>query len=348
MYAATCNYGEYGLWEGPEPNDFNPDLGPWRVQLTIADDPDMGALDIFGMPLMAGKVAVLDPRALETLENYFMAAIYEPNDPCIPAVDFEVKVRFTNYLYKDPENTIKPVLGYNPAIENITMRHNGQSSVGNWLLDTGATSSIISGEQGYALGLTEPNGRPILPPDFELPIGGVGGDANAPGYIVDSLEIQTLQGFKLIYDHAHVLVLNIEYIDPYTDEFVYLDGVFGTNFMAASATLDLVIVGGAYNFLVFDTVRSTLGFDLKDEFPMPAIQPACGDPNHPFLAGDMNFDCLVNSNDLESLLYEWNRSDCGWLTWYCAGADINQDQYVNLQDISIFSENYLANTHPSP
>ena len=124
--------------------------------------------------------------------------------------------------------------------------------------------------------------------------------------------------------------------------------MFGTNFLAASATLDLLIVAGAYNRIVFDTRRGVLGFDLKDEYPLPGEAPGCGDGQHPFPGGDLDFNCTVNLADLVTLHYEWNRNDCGWLSGFCGGADIDHDGFVNLKDICLFSENWLVNTYPAP
>lgn len=233
-------------------------------------------------------------------------------------------------------------MGYNPVIENITISYNGQTSTGNWLFDTGAQSSFISTEQAYRLGLVDADGEPIVPPDFTLPVGGIGGSTEAPGYRIDSLSMDTLQGFKLIYGHPSLLVGDIGIIDEQTGEPIILDGVFGSNFLDMSFTLEFDMADSPYSHIVIDTVRGTLGFALKDFLPLPAH---CGDPNHPYPPGDINRDCSVNQADAAILAEFWLASGCD-PNYACHQADLNGDGYVNLLDLARLQPNWQKSTWP--
>ncbi len=72
-------------------------LGPARFQVKktyagLLSEP----MDVVGTPVMAGRVAVLNCGATNSLE-YFAADIKNPGDPAIPKVDFEVAIRFERF-----------------------------------------------------------------------------------------------------------------------------------------------------------------------------------------------------------------------------------------------------------
>jgi len=331
---------DYGAADPLNPSTYQSDLGAWSFQLTLEEaDPLVGALDILGIPAMAGKTIVLDPTPLDTLTDYFYASVKESNDPSIPPVDFEVVIHFTNFLNRThPENTgTLPVLAYNPVITNISILKNALTSSGDWLFDTGASVSMISIAQAHQLGLTDANGTPVIPPDFTLPIGGIGGAIEAPGYILDEIRIPTRQAFALVYDNPSVIVANIGTIDEHTGEPIILDGVFGTNLIAASATMSFDIVEGPFNRIVVDTQRAILGFDLKDQYALP---PTCGSnpADHP--AGDIVWDCGVNLLDFEAMAGYWGIGNYYPSDALCLRSDIDQNGLVNLLDFARLAKNW--------
>lgn len=67
---------------------------------------------------------------------------------------------------------------------------------------------------------------------------------------------------------------------------------------------------------------------------------ACGDPTHPFPAGDLNKDCRVDLADLKILTDNWLASthNCGT---YPAG-DLNEDCRVDFEDFAILAQNWLV------
>ncbi|MBA7701837.1 hypothetical protein ES703_110584 [subsurface metagenome] len=347
---------DHDLMEEPDEGDFHEDLGPWRLMLTIDEVQDVlqQPIDVVGVPGMAGKTVVLKVELFDIwgmLIPYYVTQIMESNDPCIPELDIEIKVQFTNFLYTSHpgNNGPLPVLAYNPVIEGIQIGYEDNNSMGDWLVDTGAQLSMISSAQAINLGLLDPNGDPIVEPEFYLPIGGIGSDVLAPVFLIDTLAIHTLNGFKLIYGNPYVGVLDIGTIDERTGEPIILDGVFGANFLGYSYNMDLDIVMGPYDSIVFDTQRAIIGFDVNDIYPVPDNPPdVCGDVNHPWPEGDINRDCRTDMEDLGMLSDEWLTNNCDWLNWNCSGSDLKRDGRVNFQDMAVLTRNWLDSTFDTP
>lgn len=325
-----------GVTDYDSPDPYNPDVyslyGPWRFQVKqeYVEWPEE-PLDVLGIPVMAGKTAVLKPITSLDIEDirYFTADIKEANDPNIPETDFQVALRFEKYINPtSPENIPPlPVLAYNPVIDNVTVEYNGASSTGNLLLDTGGTISLISVAQAVKLGLTDANGDPIVPIDFSIPIGGIGGSVELPGYILDKLSVPTLSGFDLVYINARVCVHDIGIYDVQQDQWIVLDGIFGDNFICASmdmATWDMS--GTPFDNIVIDTQNALLGFDVNSAYPLPVCQFT-----------DLNNDCIVNEMDLSVLGDNWLATDCNSSNGFCDGSDIDKDGNVNFSDYTILA-----------
>jgi len=347
LYIALADY--HPLDEvGPTENDFHEDLGPWRVMLI--KDYSESPIDIVGIPGMAGKSVVLKVEVVDFMGfiiPYNVTQIMEPNDPGIPQADIEVKVEFSNFLYLTHPNNQGPlpVSSYNPVIENIQIGYQGNNSIGDWLLDTGAQLSMMSTTQAETIGLVDSNGIPLVTPEFYQAIGGIGGDINVPVFLIETLSIPTINGFELIYGNPYVGVLDVGYIDKDTGEPVILDGIFGANFLGYSYDMELNIATGIYDNIVFDTQRAILGFDVNDIYQVPNNVPnQCGDTGHPWLEVDINRDCRTDMNDLKVLSYEWITNNCSWLNWNCSGCDLNHDSTVNLKDMALLAGNWLEHT----
>ena len=289
------------------------------------------------MPAMAGKTIVFYPGRTNELD-YFIAEIKEPNDSSIPAVDFNVPVRFEKYIAPNDPVHIPPlpVLAYNPVIDNVQLEYNGLSTTAALLLDTGGTVSLISSARASELGLTEPNGTPIVQPDFTIPIGGVGGEEELIGYQINNLIIPTLNGYNVAYNNARICVADIGIIDEDTGEFIILDGIFGSNFLCASALLfegmPVDLAETPYNIIVLDTQKGLLGFDVNDIYPLPPVYKSiCGDVNNPWPLGDLNRDCSLDILDIQIFAEEW-LNECNPLNWNCRQADLLQDGLANFKD----------------
>ncbi|MBN2212348.1 MAG: retropepsin-like domain-containing protein, partial [Sedimentisphaerales bacterium] len=282
----------YDVWNEPLESDFNQTFGPIRAMLTLTPS-EYDPLDIFGVPLMAGKTVVITPSVISSEDyNYCSARVHDAGDPAIPKADIQIKLRMRKYYNAtDPDNIEPlPTLAYNPVVDDVTVEYNGIASTKTWLLDTGASSSMISPEVAHQLGLTELDGTPIVPPLLWLEIGGVGGTIEAPLYQLDSMTIPTLNGYNLVYDHLYVLVVQIGTIDDETGEPVILDGVLGSNFY------DTFIYGdeldSPFHEVVFDADQAILG--LVVDTSRLTLPDHCGDIGHPYPEGDFNEDCIVD------------------------------------------------------
>lgn len=311
------------------PTPYNPDeyqlFGPWRFQ--IKQDDGETPYDVLGIPVMAGNTVVFNPSR-EAI-TFFTAEIFPPNDPNIPQADFQVPLRFEKYINPlNPLNTPPlPILAYNPVIDNIIIEYNDISSTGSYLFDTGGTISIISVAQGVTLGLTDPNGDPIIPPTFSIPIGGIGGSVVLPGFVLDKLSVPTLSGFDLVYLNARVCVHDIGILDEDTGDFTILDGIFGDNFICASfnmATFD--IVATPFDHVIFDTVNALLGFTVNPQFPLPNCYKT-----------DINNDCIVNGEDLFFLTQNFLATDCNSSNDFCNGSDFDKSSNVDMTDYAILA-----------
>jgi hypothetical protein len=300
------SWGAYAALGGSvAEGSFIPVGGPWNCQIGPLGgggllEAIMGGIDVIGMPAMAGKIVVLDPKPVNTFEDVMRVRILNPNDrpaPQIPATNRHVALSYGNFgpfTYTDPASAQKPVITSNPFIgpapvdaagakaAPITLRFGDKTSQAGWLLDTGAAASMISTRQAAALGIrykegTEGSGSPVLEgvplnKQFTLTVGGIGGSKKAAGFFVDELRVPTAEGDDLVYKPAPVLVNDITVEHPTTHQEVTLDGVFGMNFLVASAHITEGIapdIGnmaeGPYDLIVIDHVKGILGLELRKQ-----------------------------------------------------------------------------------
>ena len=215
--------------QNPENQNIYKCFGPWRVQVKKEAAGLLGEpIDVIGMPVMVGNVAVLNSGATNSMD-YFAADIKRENDPKIPKVDLKVALRLKKFTNpKDKENIGPlPVSAGNPVIAGIVINHNGKRSESSWLLDTGATVSLISTRQAKKLGLLDENGKPLAKVAFSIPIGGIGQMTMVNGFEVDRLTIPTMGGYNLVFKNARIGVQDIKYFDVEKKAEVVIDGHFG-------------------------------------------------------------------------------------------------------------------------
>ena len=265
LYLGIAGYGE----QRPADPGIYKTIGQGRFQVRENKAGLLGqALDIIGMPAMLGRVAVLDSGATNTLE-YFAADIKKPDDPTIPRVHLEVALKLKSFLNPGNRDNIPPlpVMARNPVIDDVVIQRRDRASRGEWLLDTGATMSLISVRQAARLGLTDDDGKPLATPAFVLPLGGIGQMVQVPGFEVDRLVIPTLSGGNLIFKGARVGVHDIAFFDQKEEKFLTLDGVFGSNFLCASAQMQGLLPGDVsetvFDKVVIDMRRAVLGFRFR-------------------------------------------------------------------------------------
>lgn len=345
--------------------------GPWRVQVKqnyveeLFDSP----YDIIGVPAMAGKIVVLN--AWRTNQgDYFSADIKDLNEPNIPVCDITVPLRMGKYIFPEDSRNIPPypILAYNPVIDNVKAIYNDKSISGTYLLDTGAQISIISVAQGMEFGLVDANGEPVQTPDFFAAVTGVGGIIELPGYIIDQLRVPTLQGYDIVYNNAYFVVHDIGIYDYDIDDFVILDGIFGSSFISATMYFDandplgiFETAGTPFDWVVIDFNNYTLGFDVNDVYPVPKdsysiaelanvsnnwLSTDCNLSNGYCNGGDINLDGTVNFNDHAELASFWYNSR----SYYVCGnqgnpwprGDVNRDCVIDISDIYVYARQWLA------
>ena len=204
------------------------------------------AIDVIGMPALYKRIIVLNTGATNGL-GFCAAALREPGDPSIPSPHVTIKLRFVDFSNrKHPDNVPPlPALAPNPVIEDLVLQHQGRQSKGNWLLDTGGTISLVSTHQARRLGIAEGQ-----TPAFTLPIGGVGSMTTIPGYQFDRLVIPTQNGRHLIFTNVRLGVHDITYTDEETQAEHTLDGIFGSNFLCASAKMEGLLPGAISQTLI--------------------------------------------------------------------------------------------------
>ena len=267
--------------DGGNASAYAPAVGPARLQLARGGgilDALTGGTDVAGMPVMVGRVVVIDARPANTFSDVLRTAIVAPGDPSIPKTDATVPltyVPFARFTKTTPAAAAPPTLDGNPMIgpspldpagraAPVTFTHGGKTATGTMLLDTGAAASMISTAVAAKLGITyAPDGSTLLgvPKDrqFSLPLGGVGGAKTVTGFYLDSLALPAKAGQPVIYVKAPVLVNDISVVDAKTGQKLTLDGVFGMNFLVASANITGGLIPdlgkmseGAFDFIVID------------------------------------------------------------------------------------------------
>jgi hypothetical protein len=281
----------YGQTVGP----LRLQIGPQGIEANLLSSL-MGDLDVLGMPVMQGKIVVLDVKPVNTFSDKIRTTVYDARDAAtagrVPKVKRHVKlssVSFAVFTKTTPAGAQPPTLCANPVIgpdpldaakgkqvPPITAGHHGKTVAGTWLLDTGAAASMISRKEAAALGVTYAAGSwgtdsPVLegvPRDqqFTMTVGGIGGSKKSAGFYLDSLRLETAEGEPLIYKKAPVLVSDITVMDPTTKKEFTLDGVFGMNFLTASAKLTEGLLPdidkmtpGAFETVIFDQPAGVLG-----------------------------------------------------------------------------------------
>lgn len=166
----------------------------------------------------------------------------------VPDVAWHVRLTPTSYrrfTRLTPAGAPSPSLGDNPLVRNVVVTHNGKTTTGAFLLDTGAATSMISSKLAAELGVTyDPGDTGALadvPADkqFKLTIGGIGGQKDAAGFFAEQLALPTVEGRAIMYRPVPLLVKDISVSDPKTGETLTLDGILGMNLFVSSANVKL-------------------------------------------------------------------------------------------------------------
>jgi hypothetical protein len=281
--------GTYNLTVGP----FRTEIGPLGGPMDFLTELAMGDLDVVGMPVIAGKIVIMDTKDVNAMTDKIRTYVYDAKagyQP-IPKISEHVKlsyVSFARFTKTMPASAPGPAIWANPMVgpnpfqrekdstPPLVVTHGGKTATGSWLLDTGAACSMISINQAAALGVTYVTGTqdsnhpkltgPGTAKQFIMTVGGIGGSKKSAGFFLDKLSIPTIEGKPIVFDHAPVLVADISVSDSQNRTFT-LDGVLGMNFWVASAMVDESnllpdmdhLTPGAFRWIVLNEPAGWLG-----------------------------------------------------------------------------------------
>jgi hypothetical protein len=271
----------YGLTAGP----YRAEIGPLNSGTDFLTSLALGDMDIVGMPVIAGKLVVLDSKDVNSMTDKIRTYVYDAKTVAgdhspVPRTSEHVKlsfVSFSQFTKISPAGAQPPAIWANPMIA-VSAGHHAKASSGSWLLDTGAAASMISRQQAAALGVTyapgtDGSGHPRLngvaaDRQFIMSVGGIGGTKKSAGFFLDKLSLPTIEGKPITFVHAPVLLCDITVTDSTGRQFT-LDGVFGMNFLVASAMVDessLIpdighLTPGAFRWIVLNQPAGWLGVE---------------------------------------------------------------------------------------
>jgi len=171
--------------DGTDITTYNQTSGPFRYELNPNPvDPNSGQdpIDIVGMPVMQGKVMVMDPKPTDNLD-LMNTYLYDPGTPFdsanadtapgIPPTSFHVKLSYSDFSRftaidppgaQPPDNFSNPMIGPDPVAQldgappdgtpPVTIGENNLSTTGTFLLDTGSAASFISQDMASRVGVS--------------------------------------------------------------------------------------------------------------------------------------------------------------------------------------------------
>ncbi len=255
-----------------------------------------GPYGIVGMPAMTERVTTLDFTPWTTIVglDLFMKTEFRSDVPAYSGPRYTVKL--DNRFEYFPEPHVIPQGFPPPAWSDIpylsaTLQHNGQTSSGNFLFDTGAQVSILNRSMAFELGLDTNNDGVLDNKDAsyarEETVGGIGGQTTVPVFLIDEVHVPTEQGPDMVWTDLQWLVLDI---DP------GIDAVFGFDNMT-SGWIEAVATNGKSGYIMqshldfrgYETTgQGKIYFDINPEIHSVV------DPNGPGAV-------IVESGDLTSV-----------------------------------------------
>lgn len=190
---------------------------------------------ILGMPAMTGRVTTLDmqPWMGENglFDISFMDTVFSQTSPVSTNHRYSVELRAEPEFDPDPIEPGGPVpVWANIPFATVRGQHGDLSATGNFLIDTGANTSLLSTQFSTSLGLDSNNDGLFNSEDdtwiSDATVGGVGGTIIIPVFAVEKLFLPTKEGVELSWGSATspplVGILDIP----------GLEGVFGMDLLA--------------------------------------------------------------------------------------------------------------------
>jgi len=336
--------------------------------------------------VVLGDVDLLDLVTGLTISTYAYDSANVPpfnpssadSNPGIPPTNLHIRTSYASF--DDFTNTTgpgaqPPTLAHNPFIgpnplspsgqqsdvPGVTIEFNGSKTTSSILFDTGGAATIFAQHLIQQLGVQYRHGagtnssNPILeyiadgstvPNQFQLTLGGVGGQVKASGLFLDSLLVRTMEGDAandndlrhLQYTDVPVLVLDISIEHPVTNELFTLDGIFGMNLLFPTAFVDeplnifdLQMAPGFYDWITFDEPSGLIGLQFNDlgNLLFNSQFPGMNIP------GDANLDGRVDITDLAIWGTHAYMFDQLWMN-----GDFNFDGKVGIDDLGIIGSHW--------
>jgi hypothetical protein len=246
---------------------------------------------ILGMPAMTGRVTTFDMRpwtqGAGLFDASYMDTSFSQTRPTSMAHRYSVELHASPHF--DP-NPIEPG-GPTPVWANVpfaTVRSQlgSVSATGNFLVDTGANSSVLSTSFAARLGLDSNNDGLFNSEDdtyvSEATVSGVGGSVTIPVFAIERMFLPTREGVELSWGGTDTPIL-VGVFDV-----AGIDGIFGMDMMANTEwglgdlgdVLDFTMIGKPnFQQLHFDftdwatTGEGTLWLDVSPELDVVVPEP---------------------------------------------------------------------------
>jgi hypothetical protein len=126
-----------------------------------------------------------------------------------------------------------------PMLMGVRITQNEKPVIGNFVFDTGSAATIISRRMAFALGLVPDAGPAYDRPDFQESLTGANNrEVNAPGFVLDSIEVRAPDGQIIQWRKVPVLVHDMV-IRQADGRHAVQDGILGNNLFLPSTDGEL-------------------------------------------------------------------------------------------------------------
>ncbi len=285
------------------------------------------------MPAMLNRVTSLDmaPMLHGSGWAFYMGVAFSATPPASNGHRYSAPMTLVDFPPSGQINPSDPLPTYAPApFLDVEVRRSGWAAEGQFLLDTGASMSMISTDTALSLGM-DTNGNGELDGDEVLEwifVDGVGGSIEVPVVAMDELRLPTNQGVDLVWTDLQVLVIDIS-----VDEADPIAGIFGCDLLTGG-WLEPVFemqLGGEGPFT--DGYFQTVHFDFTDAGNLAGemLLDLTPDLDIVKLAGDLNDDGIVDLIDLNMILIDWSKTGAAISD---PRTDVSGDGTVAIEDLN--------------
>jgi hypothetical protein len=235
------SYGDFNLWVRQQ-EGMGEKIEIWGFVLA-------NPINIVGMPVIRQGIMIMDPTGMQGDEPEYLATYIVPPGSPLPPHNITLPLYLNDFVGDTPpEGEVFPSHTSNPMIPGVTVTHTApgagasSSTSGNWLFDTGASSSFLAFGHAQEIGLIpahyetldafvadhEQNGGKVAV------VGGIGtSSVKVPIVNAHEIRISAKEGFDIAWQNVDLLIKDI----PELTE-LGLDGIFGMNLIMPSVTMD--------------------------------------------------------------------------------------------------------------